>query len=235
MHQSHAAAVAKEVGGTIVFKGYTRFEKGEGIEKKQENFADEIASMWGRQMLIMPVFPPSFTFIVTSATGSLTSTICANWLLVSMRSRWERILITFAHALAILGLDNIRKYVTLLTIQQLTKEKPEELFRISLVRGHFLESLAPLAGMGKARNSLFMLGLFSLMDVIVGIPMEEVVELTQLSESISSPLLAALRALSFSCTISKSCLNSKELFRERTLTSSSVTRSGRRRENAVFF
>ena len=93
------------------------------------------------------------------------------------------------HALAILGLDNIRKYVTLLTIQQLTKEKPEELFRISLVRGHFLESLAPLAGMGKARNSLFMLGLFSLMDVIVGIPMEEVVELTQLSESISSPLL----------------------------------------------
>jgi elongation factor Ts len=43
--EKHAAAVAKEVGGTIVFKGYTRFEKGEGIEKKQENFADEIASM----------------------------------------------------------------------------------------------------------------------------------------------------------------------------------------------
>ena len=43
--EKHAAAVAKEVGGSIVFKGYTRFEKGEGIEKKQENFADEIASM----------------------------------------------------------------------------------------------------------------------------------------------------------------------------------------------
>ncbi len=43
--EKHAAAVAKEVGGTIAFKGYTRFEKGEGIEKKQENFADEIASM----------------------------------------------------------------------------------------------------------------------------------------------------------------------------------------------
>ena len=43
--EKHVAAVAKEVGGTIVFKGYTRFEKGEGIEKKQENFADEIASM----------------------------------------------------------------------------------------------------------------------------------------------------------------------------------------------
>ena len=43
--EKHVAAVAKDVGGTIVFKGYTRFEKGEGIEKKQENFADEIASM----------------------------------------------------------------------------------------------------------------------------------------------------------------------------------------------
>src|SRR5204863_8719959 len=34
---------------------------------------------------------------------------------------------------------------------------------------------------------------------------------------------------------SKSCLNSKEERRERTATSSSVTRSGTRRENAFFF
>ena len=31
--------------GTITFKDAIRFEKGEGIEKKQENFAEEIASM----------------------------------------------------------------------------------------------------------------------------------------------------------------------------------------------
>lgn len=43
--EKHVAAVAKEVGGTIAVKGYTRFEKGEGIEKKQEDFAAEIASM----------------------------------------------------------------------------------------------------------------------------------------------------------------------------------------------
>lgn len=43
--EKHVAAVAKAAGGTIAIKGYTRFEKGEGIEKKQENFADEIASM----------------------------------------------------------------------------------------------------------------------------------------------------------------------------------------------
>src|ERR1043166_8938184 len=50
--------------------------------------------------------------------------------------------------------------------------------------------------------------------------------------SISSPPLAAFRARRFSCTISKSCLNSNEERLERTATSSSVTRSGTRRENA---
>ena len=33
------------MGGKVSFKDAVRFEKGEGIEKKQENFAAEIASM----------------------------------------------------------------------------------------------------------------------------------------------------------------------------------------------
>ena len=36
---------AKALGGTITFKDAVRFEKGEGIEKKEENFAAEIASL----------------------------------------------------------------------------------------------------------------------------------------------------------------------------------------------
>src|ERR1700757_897968 len=53
--------------------------------------------------------------------------------------------------------------------------------------------------------------------------------------SISSPPLAAFRARRFSCTMSNNCLNSNDERRERTATSSSVTRSGTRRENAFFF
>ena len=41
----YLAAAAKELGGKIAFKDAVRFEKGEGIEKKQENFAAEIASL----------------------------------------------------------------------------------------------------------------------------------------------------------------------------------------------
>ena len=43
--EAYIAHVAKELGGAITFKTAVRFEKGEGIEKKQENFADEIASL----------------------------------------------------------------------------------------------------------------------------------------------------------------------------------------------
>ena len=43
--EKHIAAVAKELGGSIKLVKYTRYEKGEGIEKKQENFAEEIAKM----------------------------------------------------------------------------------------------------------------------------------------------------------------------------------------------
>ena len=43
--EAYIAHVAKELGGAITFKNAVRFEKGEGIEKKQENFADEIASL----------------------------------------------------------------------------------------------------------------------------------------------------------------------------------------------
>ena len=41
--EKHVAEVAKEVGGEIKVKGFYRYERGEGLEKKQENFAEEIA------------------------------------------------------------------------------------------------------------------------------------------------------------------------------------------------
>ena len=41
----YVASVAKELGGEIVVTGFTRFDKGEGIQKREEDFAAEIAKM----------------------------------------------------------------------------------------------------------------------------------------------------------------------------------------------
>ena len=41
----HVDSVAKALGGKIDVKKFVRFEKGEGLEKRSDNFADEVASM----------------------------------------------------------------------------------------------------------------------------------------------------------------------------------------------
>ena len=46
--EQYIASAAKAAGGKVTFKDAIRFEKGEGIEKKQENFAEEIAKQLGK-------------------------------------------------------------------------------------------------------------------------------------------------------------------------------------------
>ena len=46
--EKYIVSAAKALGGTVTFKSAVRFEKGEGIEKKQENFAEEIAKQLGK-------------------------------------------------------------------------------------------------------------------------------------------------------------------------------------------
>ncbi|MBS7316053.1 MAG: elongation factor Ts [Clostridiaceae bacterium] len=41
----HVANVAKELGGSIEVSSFVRFEKGEGLAKREENFAEEIAKL----------------------------------------------------------------------------------------------------------------------------------------------------------------------------------------------
>ena len=44
---AYVAQVAKANGANITIKGFTRYETGEGIQKKEENFADEVAKQMG--------------------------------------------------------------------------------------------------------------------------------------------------------------------------------------------
>lgn len=41
----YTAETAKNLGGSIKITGFVRYEKGEGLEKREDNFADEVAGM----------------------------------------------------------------------------------------------------------------------------------------------------------------------------------------------
>ena len=43
--EQYVADMAKKAGGTMKVVEYVRFEKGEGLQKREDNFADEVASM----------------------------------------------------------------------------------------------------------------------------------------------------------------------------------------------
>ena len=43
--EKHVAEIAKELGGSIKVVKYVRFEKGEGIEKRQDDLAAEVAKL----------------------------------------------------------------------------------------------------------------------------------------------------------------------------------------------
>ena len=44
----YVAQVAKQVGAKITVKGFVRYETGEGLEKKNEDFAAEVAKQMGQ-------------------------------------------------------------------------------------------------------------------------------------------------------------------------------------------
>ena len=45
----YVADAAKAAGGDVTVKGFVRYEKGEGLEKREDNFAEEIAKLTGKQ------------------------------------------------------------------------------------------------------------------------------------------------------------------------------------------
>ena len=93
------------------------------------------------------------------------------------------------HAVTILGQDEVRKWVTTAVSKLLGADKPDELTRLLLVRAKFAESLAPMFGLRAEAGSLFLMGLFSVLDAILEMSMEEALELVHVSDAIRDALL----------------------------------------------
>jgi EAL and modified HD-GYP domain-containing signal transduction protein len=80
------------------------------------------------------------------------------------------------HALSLVGLDEVRKWVALLTVAGMSAGKPSELIRTALVRARFCEALAGPFGLVEEETHLFLVGLFSLIDALIDRPLERVLQ-----------------------------------------------------------
>ena len=93
------------------------------------------------------------------------------------------------HALQILGEAEIKRWVSLAVIMELGNDRPQELLRLCLLRARFSENLASNAGHKRQKSEFFFMGLFSCMDVLLGRPMEEILEDLPIQTSIKEALL----------------------------------------------
>jgi c-di-GMP-related signal transduction protein len=94
------------------------------------------------------------------------------------------------HAVTMLGYTPLYRWLSLLLATASTNAHSAVLMQTAIVRGRFAE----LAGHGilpkNEAENLFVVGMFSLLDRLLGMPMEQVLEKIQLSESISQALLS---------------------------------------------
>lgn len=92
------------------------------------------------------------------------------------------------HAIMLLGNDEIRKWASLVLLMGLGDDRPEELLVTSLVRANLCESIAKYLKLKGCESELYMLGLLSLIDVLVGRPLKEIIRDLPLSSGIKVAL-----------------------------------------------
>lgn len=93
------------------------------------------------------------------------------------------------HALTILGYRQLYRWLTLLLITADDASASPALIQTAMARGRFAELLGQRYLEGRERDNLFIVGVFSLLDVILEMPMSSVLENLNLPENISAALL----------------------------------------------
>lgn len=93
------------------------------------------------------------------------------------------------HAAAMLGQRELKKWINAAVAGHLYADKPNEITRLSLLRAKFAENLAPSFDMAIHGSELFLMGLFSVLDMILDKPMEEALEMLKVSAKIRDALV----------------------------------------------
>jgi c-di-GMP-related signal transduction protein len=99
---------------------------------------------------------------------------------------------TINHGLVMLGEPGIRHWAALAALPVLAKDKPSELIVHSLIRARFCERVSQLAGAPTPQLG-FLMGLFSLLDALLDLPLGEALMQVNLAPELQGALLGTAR------------------------------------------
>ena len=96
---------------------------------------------------------------------------------------------TIRHAAAMLGQVELKKWINTAVANEMYADKPSEITRVSLLRAKFAEKLAADFNLQSKSDELFLMGLFSVLDVILDKSMEESLEMVKVAGNIREALI----------------------------------------------
>lgn len=93
------------------------------------------------------------------------------------------------HAAAMLGQKELKRWINTAVTKELCSDKPSEITRLVMIRAKFAENLAESFEMAMMGQELFIMGLFSALDIMLDKPMAEALNMVQVSKNVRDALL----------------------------------------------
>jgi c-di-GMP-related signal transduction protein len=169
--------------GFVYFQGYF-FRRPETL-----NIRDMSANQMNYLRLLQEVARPELDLEELEKLVKAEASICYRLLryLNSAMFGFQSEIHSVRHALSILGERDVRRWVRLVAAVAAGQEKTSDLVLSALVRGRFGELLTPQVRHGE--SDLFLLGLLSLIDAMMEMPMARVLEKIPLDHATKAALL----------------------------------------------
>ena len=96
---------------------------------------------------------------------------------------------SIAQAMALLGQREMKKWLMLVVFRSLGEPKTDEIMATAVIRARFGELLAQRISLPVSSAMVFLTGMFSLLDVFLCSPMDEIVREIQIDEKIRAVLV----------------------------------------------
>lgn len=88
------------------------------------------------------------------------------------------------HAISLLGDQEFRRWISILALVAMAGGKPPELIRTALTRAYFCEEISGAMGMATDSSDLFLMGLLSVTDALLDLPIEHVLARLPVSQEL---------------------------------------------------
>lgn len=131
------------------------------------------------------------SFELTKAADIISQDAALTISMLKMVNKFSRnsTITSIRHAAAMLGQKELKKWINTAVVNELYADRPSEITRVSMLRAKFFENLAGLFELAAKKDELFLMGIFSLIDVIMDKPMKEALEVVKVSPMVEKALI----------------------------------------------